>query len=267
MGSRPARVWRGGTGQALLLIHGEFGDAHQHWHWVWEQLGDTFTVAAPDLPGFGETPELPSASFPALAGWVAALMETLGFPRASIVGNSIGAAVARLYAQSQPYRVTHLVLANGGVIHRIPGPARRLMAAPFIGAPIFEWLRRRTFSRNGLRRCVADARFLTPEFVDGALRHSNGYATAMREAALVQMDSPPAKSTASATVSTPPWPNPPTLILWGEADRQTPRDAGQRLASQLPGAKYRPIPRAGRLPQMERPAEFVRAVREFCRGR
>jgi pimeloyl-ACP methyl ester carboxylesterase len=46
-------VWTGGTGPVLLLLHSAWGDGSMSWAAVWNDLSQSFTVVAPDLPGFG----------------------------------------------------------------------------------------------------------------------------------------------------------------------------------------------------------------------
>jgi pimeloyl-ACP methyl ester carboxylesterase len=218
---RPARVWRGGSGPALLLLHGGAGDARRHWAPVWERLAHSFVVAAPDLPGFGETAPLPSASFGAFADWVGELREVLGFPRLVLVGNSFGGGVARLYAAAHPVRVIRLILVNGGALPQIPGWARRLAALPRLGDWLLNFVARSQAESAGFARTMAD------------LPH-------------------------------PQTPTSPTLVLWGERDRQAPLASGRKLAASLPGAAFRVIPDAGHLPQLEQPEQFVTILREFC---
>jgi len=47
---KPARMWRGGSGDPLILIHGGVGDAELHWDANFEALGQHCDVIAPDLP-------------------------------------------------------------------------------------------------------------------------------------------------------------------------------------------------------------------------
>jgi pimeloyl-ACP methyl ester carboxylesterase len=69
----------------------------------------------------------------------------------------------------------------------------------------------------------------------------------------------------------PPVPPPQvrTLIIWGANDRlpgSTIRTA-QRLERSLPNAQLVTIPRAGHLPQVEQPEEFIRAVLDLLNTR
>jgi pimeloyl-ACP methyl ester carboxylesterase len=251
---RPARVWRGGSGPTLLLVHGGLGDAQLHWEAVWEGLADSFTVAAPDLPGFGGTAPLPVASFGAFAEWLDSLMETLGFPRAVIVGNSFGGGVARLYAAAHPRRVVRLILVNGGRLPRVPSIVLKLMSIPRLSNWMFERMRRQSFSRAGLKRLIGNERLLTPEFLARTQAASAGFVAAMRQAAFAAL---PIEQT----------PGCPTLVLWGEWDRRAPLSKGRALAKEIPGAKFQPIPGAGHLPQLEQPTWFLSLVRDFAQKR
>ena len=50
----PVRLRRGGSGPALLLLHGH-PRTHTTWWQVAPLLADRFTVVCPDLPGFGDS--------------------------------------------------------------------------------------------------------------------------------------------------------------------------------------------------------------------
>src|SRR5699024_2250629 len=145
----------------LLLLHGGFGDAQWHWHTVWETLGDSFNIAAPDLPRFGSTVELPNASLDELVEWLARVQELAGLSQAVLVGSSFGAGLARLYAAAHPERVTHLVLVDGGQIPRLPKLVRSIMGAPLL-SPLFELIRRQSFSEQGVKRAFANPALVTP---------------------------------------------------------------------------------------------------------
>jgi len=83
-------------------------------------------VVAMDLPGFGDAP---AGRGPlAHARDVLATMDTLGIPRAALVGNSWGAGMALRAAALAPDRVSHLVLVSAGDPWR-ESPSTRLAAA------------------------------------------------------------------------------------------------------------------------------------------
>lgn len=253
--ARQVRVWRGGPGNAagagrnLFLLHGGFGDARWHWNTVWDTLAANFRVAAPDLPGFGSTVELPNASFAELIEWTARVQELVGMSQAVFVGNSFGAGLARLYASAYPERVTHLVLVDGGQIPRVPRFARALMGAPFL-TPVFEILRRQAFSEKGVRSAFGNPAAVTPEVVSASQEASHGFVNLMRRVGLSHV---PRQQT----------PRAPTLLVWGEHDKVTRVGRAREIAAEIPNARLAVIKNAGHMPQLEDPLSFVKIVSDF----
>jgi haloacetate dehalogenase len=118
VGEATLRVRHGGSGPAILLLHGH-PRTHVTWHRVAPLLADSFTVVCPDLRGYGESshpPEKPNHetySKRAMASDCAALMTRLGHERFAVVGHDRGALVAPRIALDQPERVTHAVMMDG----------------------------------------------------------------------------------------------------------------------------------------------------------
>jgi pimeloyl-ACP methyl ester carboxylesterase len=102
VGGQRSKVWTGGEGEAIVLVHGAWGGAEMHWSRVWERLAERFRVIAPELPGIGDRslPGLPS--FDAYADWIARLLGSLNVPSAWCVGNSFGAPVVWQLAPVRP---------------------------------------------------------------------------------------------------------------------------------------------------------------------
>ena len=55
----------------------------------------------------------------------------------------------------------------------------------------------------------------------------------------------------------------PTLLLWGDSDGVVPSAYGQAFQQLLPNPTLQIIDRCGHLPQLERPEQFINAVRRF----
>lgn len=253
--ARQVRVWRGGPAippgapRNLFLLHGGFGDASWHWHAVWDALADSFTVAAPDLPGFGSTIALPDASFAELIEWIARVQELVGMPQAAIIGNSFGAGLARLYASARTERVTHLILVDGGKIPRLPKVARTLASVSIL-RPLFEVLRRQAFSEKAIRGAFGNPAVVTSEMVSASQESSHGFANLMRQ---VGASGAPQNQT----------PRVPTLLVWGERDQVAPLTRAHEIAAEIPDARLAIIKNAGHLPQLEDPLSFVKIVGDF----
>ena len=56
----------------------------------------------------------------------------------------------------------------------------------------------------------------------------------------------------------------PTLLIWGESDVRSPLHVADQLRENIPGARLVVIPGAGHVSNMEQPAAFNRAIRDFC---
>lgn len=105
-----------GSGPTLLLIHGGVG-SHRHWERVIGPLAASFAVHTPDLPGFGESPDVPDDTdgdaYIALAA--ASLLPLLPDGPVHLVGFSFGGGVSAGIARIWGPRVARLTLiATGG---------------------------------------------------------------------------------------------------------------------------------------------------------
>jgi len=57
----------------------------------------------------------------------------------------------------------------------------------------------------------------------------------------------------------------PTLVLWGDRDREVPLADGYRLKEEIPNARLKVFEACGHLPHEEYPEEFVEVVSGFLR--
>src|SRR5512135_2423091 len=144
--------WKGGTGPGLLLIHSAWGDAEMSWGGVWNMLSETYTVIAPDLPGFGQSSPINRPALSSMALSLKELIDALNLERVIVAGNSFGAAVALQFAGSYPQTTAQLVLVNGGYMPRLPGIARKLIAWPPLNRAFRRLMRRLSFSPQALRK-------------------------------------------------------------------------------------------------------------------
>ncbi|GGY05435.1 alpha/beta fold hydrolase [Streptomyces hiroshimensis] len=119
-----------GKGDAVLLIHG-IGDSSDTWRDVLPDLARHYRVVAPDLLGHGESAK-PRAdySLAAYANGMRDLLGVLGIERATLVGHSLGGAVAMQFAYQFPERCERLVLVGTGGIGREVTPLLRAASLP-----------------------------------------------------------------------------------------------------------------------------------------
>ena len=103
-----------GKGDPVVLIHGSGPGvtSYANWRLVLPALAENFRVVAPDMVGFGfsERPANIEYGVQTWADQVVGLMDTLELPKAHLVGNSFGGAIALRIATQHPDRVGKLVL-------------------------------------------------------------------------------------------------------------------------------------------------------------
>src|SRR6185436_18709164 len=101
-----------GVGRPIVLIHG-YPFNRALWTEQIPALSNSNRIIAPDLRGFGDSDASPDVStMNRLAADVAALMDHLEIPRATIGGLSMGGYVALAFYKLFPSRVRALVLAD-----------------------------------------------------------------------------------------------------------------------------------------------------------
>ncbi len=243
-------VLRAGQGPTLLLLHG-IGASATAWSAQMERLGGEFTCLAPDLPGYGDSPDPRGAGLDAI---VADVTEVLDGQPAHVLGVSFGALTALALARTRPELVRSLVLADA-TLGRASSTAEERE----------RWLRHREGLANELAtRSVERAgeiagRNATPEVIEEIARHMrrarpSGYMAVAR--AIAETDARPWLSSIGQ----------PTLLLCGEDDRVTGMGVSQTLLDQLPKTRLVVISGAGHAPHVEQPDRFAEAVRAFLQS-
>jgi 4,5:9,10-diseco-3-hydroxy-5,9,17-trioxoandrosta-1(10),2-diene-4-oate hydrolase len=192
---------------------------------------------------------------------VVSFMRRLGIDRAVLVGSSYGAAIAATIALDQPMLVEKLILV-GAVTNNKPTRylLMRLFGSPIIGdvlSPLVVGSRRllrlrmkRVYDRHSwvLDERRVDARHL-PLRTRGA--HRAIIRTVRRwDAERVSRD---------AHLLTQP-----TLLLWGDTDREVPLSDGEHLHEEIPHSRLVVFRECGHLPHEEYPESFTKLVVEFC---
>lgn len=259
LGGARVRYVRRGSGPPVVLLHG-FASSIYTWKDVLPALAEAHDVVAVDLPAHGgsDVPaELPASLYPQV---VVGLLDRLGLPRATLVGNSLGGAVAVVVAARHPERVDRLALLDAAGYNFAPRDRPwilRLAGATGAG-PLLERLPvQRRLVTLGLRQVFHDDRLVTRDRVDeyvapllrpGALRGLG--------ALLGSTDDLGFPDIVAAVRA-------PALVLWGRDDLWIPAAHGERYAAALPASRMAVIDGCGHMPQEERPAEVSRLLREW----
>ena len=199
------RYVRKGHGLPLVLLHG-IGSSIYTWKDTLPLLAAHHDVIAMDLPGFGDSgvPEHPTGETATRS--VVGLMDRLGIARASIVGNSLGGAIAVAIAARAPARVDRLILIDAaGYNFALADRPFVLRLAAGVPAPLAEVL--------PLCQVFHDDRLVTPERLAEYLAplRRPGAAAAVRAVLLGTDDLGFPEVVRSVHA--------PTLVIWGERDQ------------------------------------------------
>jgi pimeloyl-ACP methyl ester carboxylesterase len=246
-----------GEGPEIVLFHEGICDSR-----MWDSQWDTYTrshrVLRFDFRGFGRSPLDPGPF--ASARDAIELMDRHGFGRAALVGVSLGGRVALEVALAAPERVRALVLVGSG----LPGHdwSDEMKAS---------WEQEEAALREGdldravdvvLRTWVAGpGRKLEDVDPDVRARVAEMQRRAFELQASIEEDDEEllvddvAQRIGEITA--------PTLVIVGEADAPDIHAIAQRLAHEIPGARFEEIADTAHVPSMERPEEFDRLVLAF----
>jgi pimeloyl-ACP methyl ester carboxylesterase len=101
-----------GRGRPLVFMHGWLG-SWRYWMPTMDSLSDRFRTYAFDMWGFGDSDRNPQRySLDSYVTQLDLFMEELGVMKAALVGHSMGAAVALLFAERYPDRVDRIMAVS-----------------------------------------------------------------------------------------------------------------------------------------------------------
>lgn len=118
----------------MLLLHA-LGERGTDWAPVMHRLAESFWVMAVDLRGHGDSSWPGIYSFQAMCDDVIDVLDRLGLHTVSLVGHSMGGAVAYLVAMQQPERIQRLVIEDFSP----PFPRDRALPDRPSGTLTFDW--------------------------------------------------------------------------------------------------------------------------------
>ncbi|HLZ70720.1 MAG TPA: alpha/beta hydrolase [Dehalococcoidia bacterium] len=242
---------RAGTGSPLVLLHG-WGNSSGTLDGLARALGDTHDCIVPDLPGFGrsETPkEAEGWDVARHAEWLAQLMDKLKLERMDLFGHSHGGRIASYLAATRPQRVDRLVLcASAGLRERLPLPVKlRRWRTRLLLRTAHRAARTGLLGESGPERARAlSEKYASPDYrAAGAMRPTL--------ARVLAEDLQPLLPRIQA----------PTLLIWGDRDRETPLELGRRSARLIPHARLVVLPGAGHHPFIDQPERVASEMRAF----
>jgi pimeloyl-ACP methyl ester carboxylesterase len=260
----------GGEGPLVVLIHGITGRSAQ-WGPTIENLAGCATLLAPDLLGHGESAKpRGDYSLGAYASAVRDIVVALGHERATVVGHSLGGGIAMQFAYQFPELTERLVLVSSGGLGREVHPLLRASTLPGSELVLPLLTHARVLAAGeAVGRGIG---FLRLQLGADIAEVARGYASLgdaeARAAFIATMRAvlDPGGQRVSALDRLYLAEVMPTLIVWGERDPIIPAAHGLAAHEAMPGSRFEVLDGVGHFPQLERPLEFSRLLKEFVRG-
>ncbi len=250
-----------GTGDPVVLIHGSGPGvtSYANWRLVLPALAENFRVLAPDMVGFGfsERPANIEYGVQTWADQVVGLMDTLELPKAHLVGNSFGGAIALRIAAQHPDRVGKLVLMGS---MGVPFPITEGLERVWGYEPSFENMRK-----------VLDVFAYSRDLVNDELaevRYRGSIQPGFQESFAAMFPAPrqrwvEAMCTPEDEIRRLPH---RTLIVHGREDQVIPLQTSLRLMELIDNADLSVFSHCGHWSMIERTKDFNRNVSEFFSG-
>ena len=247
-----------GKGEPLVLIAG-FSCDSSFWKTILSGLEKHFHVLIFDNRGVGQS-SCPGYDYTAedMAEDTLQLIHKLDFGKPHLIGHSLGGAIAQVIAHGHPEKVSKVILSNTLIkLNKVSEAqqifmkhARRNNAAiELLSEAIIPWL----FSNDFLAKSANVDRFVKLQVKNLYPQSCDSFEHQLK--ALLDFDS----TTWYKNILTP------TLVIGGEDDILCPHDS-KTLGHGIPKAKFINLPRLAHLPNVEKPAEYIKIVVDFLKN-
>jgi pyruvate dehydrogenase E2 component (dihydrolipoamide acetyltransferase) len=242
----------------VVFVHG-LGGSLTTWSLNLSVCAEQFRICALDLIGAGNSDKADTDySIPTLASFLAQFLDALGseWQRVSIIGHSLGGAIALAFAGSYPQRVERLVLVDSA---GLGAEINHMVLALMRAEPTHEHLRSELslfFARPGLVQQALVDQLYQQRTQPGAHKALVATANAAFAEGKQQND---LRNTLASLLA-------PVLVVWGDADAIIPVAHAQEV-SHAPRHRIEILAGSGHCPHIEQADEFNRLVLSFLKGK
>ena len=237
-----------GSGDTVLVLQG-WGTSVDLYSAVIDKMSEKYRVLAPDMPGFGATPDPPEPwHVDDYADFVLGFCEKLGVTSCIIFAHSFGGRVTlKLMARENlPVTVTKIILTGAAGIRHEPSEAAKKKAASYQRAKKF-----------------LSSKPMQALFPDALENLRNKHGSADYKAASPMMRQVLVNTVNEDLSPLLPECKPETLLIWGRNDDAAPLEDGQRMEREMPDAGLVTIDNAGHFAFLEQQYMFLRVLSSF----
>lgn len=239
----------------IVMLHG-FSASKENWLRFAVPLSDKFHLIALDLKGHGQSSGTISDNFSIQdqVNYLYDFLQTLNLKEVFLIGNSMGGAIASLYAANFPEQVKGIVLISPAGVHDIESDMDKLLKdgsnpliansseqflavkefvmedMPFIPEPVTEVLAEKAVSRYDINHKIfSDLRADLTKGLDARFKDIKA----------------------------------PALLIWGEQDRVINVENITKYASLISNSETLRLPHVGHLAMLEVPNKSADAALNF----
>ncbi len=237
-----------GEGEIILLLHGWGCNAHTFKD-IQSELEKNFKVFAVDFPGFGKSDEPDGVwGCEEYASWTEQFIRKTNILSPIVIGHSFGGRVALML--NTKISIQKLVLTgSAGLlldtdIENRKGKSKissvKNIAEKMLPKAMFEWLKNRFIQRIGsadYKSANPHMREILKKVISEDLKH---YAMNIQV---------------------------PTLLIWGENDKDTPVEMGRAFNKLISGSELKIIPACGHYVFIDNKIEFLTLIEKFIKIR
>jgi pimeloyl-ACP methyl ester carboxylesterase len=255
-----------GDGPPILLIHG-YGDTADGWRRVVPGLLKDHRVVALDMPPFGRSDEPPKGKLlDFYSEFFPTFLDEIGLDRATVVGHSLGGAVALRLAVENPDRVERLgLVAPAGLGNAPPWWWHALTArALWQGALAIPSPFTTPLVRQGLKGFLALRLFANPSRLGSEIGHLvDMHGTRQDLGKLLAAGHACIDSYTGRLLEESMKLEIPLWMLWGRKDGLVPSVHARAFARMHPDAKVHVLDSCGHYPHIELPQRFNTLLRRW----
>lgn len=249
----PATYAAGLDGPPVVFLHGVGGD-HSAWRPQLRHFAGRFRCLAWDMPGYGASAPPSAMTFAALARSLLDLLDGLRLTKVHLVGQSLGGMIAQEFAAGHQDRLHSLVLvATSPAFGKADKDWQQKFLDDRLGA-LDRGMTMPELARNNIARIVGRDPDPTGVAIATACT-ANIPVESYRQAVSMILGFDRRADLARIAV--------PTLAVAGELDTVAPAPMMQKMAAQIPGARFLTVPGAGHLINLEKPGAFNAALDGF----
>ena len=250
-----------GTGAPLVFVHAGF-QGHAMWAPQVAHFSKNYKVVVFDVPGHGAT--VSDTARPQAAAVIKAVMDGLNIEKATVVGLSLGGAMAIDFAVQHPERVQHLILAASGLSgwdedRKVDTTTTQYVTALFDALGKKDTAMAATiFVKNWFAGPTRTKEQLAPALWD------SGYAVTYQNMRKHKISGWPRFVQPSAIHSLKKL-SMPVLILTGTIDMPEVLLMNSWLKEHIPNAKQVLLPGQAHMLNLEDPVKFNRLIEDFIK--